>query len=65
MPASFSLLRRIPVVASLLTSLFLSGTATAQEKDPAQLRIAYQKGLSDWCWRNHTSYWKNVSRTQK
>ncbi|UHM92898.1 sulfonate ABC transporter substrate-binding protein [Rahnella victoriana] len=44
MPASFSLLRRIPVVAGLLTSMILSGTATAQEKDPAQLRIAYQKG---------------------
>ncbi|MBF7978014.1 MULTISPECIES: sulfonate ABC transporter substrate-binding protein [Rahnella] len=44
MPASFSLLRRLPVIAGLLTSLTLSGTALAQEKDPAQLRIAYQKG---------------------
>lgn len=44
MPASFSLLRRLPVIAGLLTSLTLSGAALAQEKDPAQLRIAYQKG---------------------
>lgn len=44
MPASFSLLRRLPVIAGLLTSLTFSGTALAQEKDPAQLRIAYQKG---------------------
>ncbi|MFU2316763.1 sulfonate ABC transporter substrate-binding protein [Rahnella sp. PCH160] len=44
MHASFSLLRRLPVIAGLLASLTLSGTALAQEKDPAQLRIAYQKG---------------------
>jgi sulfonate transport system substrate-binding protein len=44
MPASFSLLRRLPVIAGLLTSLTLSGAALAQGKDPAQLRIAYQKG---------------------
>ncbi|MFO6298930.1 sulfonate ABC transporter substrate-binding protein [Rahnella selenatireducens] len=44
MPASFSLLRHLPVIAVLLTSLTLSGTVLAQEKDPAQLRIAYQKG---------------------
>lgn len=48
MTASFSFslssLRRLPVVASLLTSLLLSGHAVADEKAPEQLRIAYQKG---------------------
>lgn len=45
MLSHFSLFRRLPLIAGLMVTLtFSAQAATAQEKDPATFRIAYQKG---------------------